>query len=68
MIALVSTPAGADVTVDDAFLGNAPAKLRLKAGKHTIKVTMAGYKDWSREMTVMSGSEVNLTATLEKVN
>jgi hypothetical protein len=68
MIALVSTPAGADVTVDDAFLGNAPAKLRLKAGKHTIKVTMAGYKDWSREMTVMSGSEVNLTATLEKTN
>jgi hypothetical protein len=68
MIALVSTPVGAEVTVDDAFMGNAPAKLRLKAGKHTIKVTMAGYKDWSREMTVMSGSEVNLAATLEKVN
>jgi hypothetical protein len=68
IIALISTPAGADVTVDDAFLGNAPAKLRLKPGKHTIKVTMAGYKDWSREMTVMSGSEVNLSATLEKVN
>lgn len=68
MVALVSTPAGADVAVDDAFVGNAPAKLKLKPGKHTIKVTMAGYKDWSREMTVMSGSEVNLTATLEKTN
>jgi len=68
MIALVSTPAGADVAVDDAFVGNSPAKLKLKPGKHTIKVTMAGYKDWSREMTVMSGSEVNLAATLEKAN
>ena len=68
MIALVSTPVGADVSVDDAFVGNAPAKLKLKPGKHTIKVTMAGYKDWSREMTVMPGSEVNLTATLEKTN
>jgi hypothetical protein len=68
LIALVSTPEGAEVTVDDAFLGNAPAKLKLKPGKHTIKVTMAGYKDWSREMTVLSGSEVNLTATLEKTN
>jgi hypothetical protein len=68
MIALVSTPIGADVTIDDAFVGNSPAKLKLKAGKHTIKVTMAGYKDWSRDMTVMSGSEVNLTATLEKTN
>jgi hypothetical protein len=30
MIALVSTPVGADVSVDDAFVGNAPAKLKLK--------------------------------------
>jgi hypothetical protein len=68
MIALVSTPAGADLAVDGAFVGNSPAKLKLKSGKHTIKVTMAGYKDWSREMTVTSGSEVNLSANLEKTN
>jgi len=68
MIALVSNPVGAEVTIDDAFVGNAPAKLKLKAGKHTIKVTMTGYKDWSREMTVMSGSEVNLSANLDKAN
>ena len=36
MIALVSTPAGADVNVDDAFVGNAPANLKLKPGKHSI--------------------------------
>ncbi|HXA85562.1 MAG TPA: PEGA domain-containing protein [Candidatus Dormibacteraeota bacterium] len=68
IIALVSTPVGADVNVDDAFVGSAPASLKLKPGKHTIKVTMAGYKDWSREMTVLAGSQVNLTATLEKSN
>lgn len=68
MIALVSTPAGADVNVDDAFVGNAPANLKLKPGKHTIRVTMTGYKDWTREMTVLAGSQVNLTATLEKAN
>lgn len=68
MIALVSNPDGAEVTIDDAFMGNAPAKLRLKAGKHSIKVSMAGYKDWTREMTVISGSEVSLAATLEKTN
>jgi hypothetical protein len=27
---------------------------------------MPGYKDWSREITVQSGSEVQLTANLEK--
>jgi PEGA domain len=66
IIALVSTPAGADVNVDDAFVGNAPATLKLKPGQHTIKITMAGYKDWSKQMTVLSGSQVSLTATMEK--
>lgn len=67
MIALVSTPAGADVNVDGAFVGNSPATLKLKPGKHTISVTMTGYKGWSRELTVLGGSQVNLGATLEKV-
>jgi hypothetical protein len=68
IIALVSNPAGADVNVDDAFVGNTPATLKLKPGKHTIKVSVTGYKDWSREMTVLSGSQVSLTATMEKAN
>jgi PEGA domain len=68
IIAFVSTPVGADVNVDDAFVGSAPASLKLTPGKHTIKVTMAGYKDWSREMTVLAGSQVSLTATMEKSN
>lgn len=68
VIALVSTPPGADVNIDDAFVGNTPATLKLKPGKHTIKVSMTGYKDWSREMTVLSGSQVSLTATMEKTN
>jgi hypothetical protein len=67
MISLVSTPAGADVDVDGAFVGNAPATLKLKTGKHTIKVTMTGYKDWSKDMTVLAGSQVNLAATMEKI-
>lgn len=68
IVALISTPAGADVNVDDAFVGNAPATLKLKPGKHTIKITMDGYKDWTREINAMSGSQVNLTATLQKPN
>jgi len=57
---------GADVTVDGDFVGNSPAALKLAAGKHTIVVKLSGYKDWSREITVQAGSEVQLTASLEK--
>jgi len=61
-----SNPTGADVSVDGEFVGNSPAALKLAPGKHTLSVKMAGYKDWSREITVYSGSEVQLAANLEK--
>jgi hypothetical protein len=61
-----STPDGADVYVDDAFVGHAPATLKLSSGKHTVKITQEGYKDWSKEVSVFAGSEVGLKAMLEK--
>lgn len=61
-----SKPAGADVLVDGEFVGNAPAALKLSPGKHTVTVKVLGYKDWSKEIAVQSGSDVQLTANLEK--
>jgi hypothetical protein len=52
--------------VDAEFVGNSPATLNLTLGKHAVTVKMSGYKDWSKEITVQSGSEVELTANLEK--
>jgi PEGA domain-containing protein len=62
-----SNPSGADVLLDGNFVGNSPAALKLSPGKHTITVKMNGYGDWTREISVQSASEVQLTATLEKV-
>jgi PEGA domain len=61
-----SNPVGADVSLDGNFIGNSPANLKLAPGKHTITVKMTGWKDWTRDITVQSGSEVQLTASLEK--
>jgi hypothetical protein len=66
MVEVRSNPDGAEVFTDGAFIGNAPATLRLAPGQHTIKVTQAGFKDWSRDVTVQAGSEAHLTASLEK--
>jgi hypothetical protein len=67
-VSLTTTPDGADVFVDYQFYGNSPATLKLKPGKHTIGVKMAGYKDWSREISTEAGSEARLAAVLEKSN
>jgi len=65
-VSVATVPDGADVYADDQFYGNAPATLKLKPGKHTIRVKMSGYKDWSRDMAVDAGSDAHLTAALEK--
>lgn len=61
-----SNPTGADVLLDGNFVGNTPASLKPSAGKHIITVKMSGEKDWSRDITVEAGSEVQLTANLER--
>ena len=68
MVNVTSNPAGADVNLDGDFVGNTPSALKLAPGKHTIAVKLKGYKDWSREINVQSGSELQLTANLEKVD
>lgn len=65
-VTVISNPEGADVTVDGKFVGNSPSTLKLSAGGHAVSVASSGYKPWSRELTVVSGSEVKLNATLEK--
>lgn len=63
---LSSVPDGADVYVDESFVGNAPATLKLSPGKHTVKVSQNGYKEWTKQVSVLADSEVNLKAALEK--
>ncbi|HMF92267.1 MAG TPA: PEGA domain-containing protein [Candidatus Angelobacter sp.] len=65
-ISLTSIPEMAEVFVDDAFVGNTPATLRLTPGKHTIRVSQNGYKAWTRELSVIASSEVSLKAALDK--
>jgi len=66
-MSVASNPDGAEVYLDGSFIGNAPATLKLKPGKHTITVKQAGYQDWSCEVSAESGSEAHIIATLQKM-
>src|SRR4029077_17687413 len=46
-ISVTSNPDGAEIYVDEAFSGNAPAILKLPPGKHVIRVSLTSYKAWS---------------------
>ncbi len=59
-----STPAGADIEIDGAFVGNTPSKINLTPGKHQVVVKKKGFSDWSRTLDVTGGT-INLSADLE---
>jgi hypothetical protein len=64
-VSIRSVPAGAEVTVDGRYLGDAPSTLRLPAGDHVLTVTAAGHKTWERRVHLTPGGDTNIAATLE---
>lgn len=54
----------AEVAVDGAFVGNAPANLKLTEGIHIIEVNKTGFKTYRKELRVLGGSELTLRVKL----
>ena len=61
-----SSPDGADITVDDEYMGSTPSTLRLAPGDHKIKLEKSGFKVWERTLAVGAGGNANINATLDK--
>lgn len=64
-VTITSDPDGAEIYVDDKFVGNAPAKLKLPAGNHVMTLKAAGFREWKRTLEVLKGSQVTLKPALE---
>jgi PEGA domain len=41
---------GADIFVDDDFVGNTPSTIRVPLGRHVITVRKTGFQDWLRNV------------------
>jgi hypothetical protein len=61
-----STPDGADITVDDKYVGSTPSTLKLAVGDHKIKLEKSGFKTWERTLTVSAGASATVNPTLQK--
>jgi len=61
-----STPPGAEITVDWRYVGNTPSEIGLVPGTHVVVISMPGFAEWKRELTVAADSAVNVTANLQK--
>jgi len=66
VVPVASTPDGADIIVDQKFMGSTPSTLRLAPGDHTVSIEKSGFKSWQRTITVTAGESPTIKATLER--
>jgi S1-C subfamily serine protease len=58
---VLSKPEGAGIWVDHAFVGSAPATLKLTVGRHDVVVRSQGHADWIWKLNVLKDSQVTLS-------
>ena len=66
-VLISSDEEGADIFVDEKFVGNTPSTLTLPAGPHSMKVEGRNHASWSRQIDLFKDSTVNLMATLTPI-
>jgi PEGA domain len=63
-LTLVSTPDGADIEIDGAFIGSTPSTVTLAQGDHAVKVSLKGYQTYEKNLHT-TGGKINLRAQLD---
>ncbi|MGD8668757.1 MAG: PEGA domain-containing protein [Desulfobacterales bacterium] len=67
-LALQTIPAGANVTIDQRFVGKSPLKLPLQADiRHEIQISKAGYENAAQTVQVATGKLKTVTVKLKPV-
>jgi len=63
-LSIDSTPPGADIEIDGAFVGNTPSTVSVAPGSHQIAVKKKGFAPWTKTLNVTGGT-VHLNAELD---
>jgi antitoxin component HigA of HigAB toxin-antitoxin module len=61
-----STPPGAEINLDGKYVGNTPSAIAVSTGTHVITFYMPGFGQWKRELSVLPGSELTISAILQR--
>jgi hypothetical protein len=65
MLKVTTVPAGAAVDLDGISVGQTPLTMTdVRAGKHTVKLTKAGFRTEGREIEITAGETLSLEVAL----
>ena len=62
-VTVSSVPSGADILLDDNFVGSTPSTIDVSSGKHTITIKKNEFQEWVRTVN-FSGGSITLDAEL----
>lgn len=64
-VVVTSSPPGANIFVDEDFVGTTPSTINVTAGKHVVTVKKSGFQDWICVVS-FSGGSITLDAELAR--
>jgi hypothetical protein len=62
---VTSDPDGAEIHLDDKFVGASPATLRIPEGLHNLVLKSAQHADWTRSLNILRDGTVTVKASLK---
>lgn len=65
-VSIQSDPTGAEIYLDGQMVGSTPSTLMIPTGSHQFRVHAPGHADWARTVNILAGSEITLSASLDK--
>ena len=60
-VTMATDPRGADIIVDDKFLGQTPFTAEILEGKHRVRLKLAGHKLWQDQINVIANEAMDLS-------
>ena len=65
---LTSEPSDAAVFIDGRLVARTPAEVKVREGRHSIKMTRPDRDEWTEQVTVGKGQDVDVNAKLVNSN
>ncbi len=64
----IIAPEGAQVSIDNQFVGNGSGQITVPAGQRTVRVTQAGFQDFVTTVNVQAGQVTTVRANLQPLS
>jgi len=65
-VTLQSDPPGAEIYLDGQLAGSTPSTLQIPSGNHQLALRLSGYQDWTRDLRILPGSQIQFAPKLQK--